>query len=255
MWNKRLAAALFLAASLCPGVSLAADEEGCLLCHRLELRSASVDGGFDLSVSNLRAPPHDPLHCSDCHADAKAAPHVSTPGPAGCIGECHSPSASAAEAHRAASFGGMTESHRKASVPRAPCRLCHKADDRPGGAAAVVERCGGCHARERDSAEAGVHSGIGTHGVKGDCTLCHVAHPRAAKEGQAAAGRARCDGKECHAGVSPGMRRLAGHAPEVPAAGAADRAAEAGGFLAIVALGALSSRRFCWGERGGDGTR
>ena len=72
------------------GYAVAGDEEGCLFCHRLELhRSSAIAKGSNLRVWDPPGGLHDSLYCSDCHQDAKVAPHPSLPGPATCIGECH----------------------------------------------------------------------------------------------------------------------------------------------------------------------
>lgn len=253
MWNRRTAVLLALAPFLFCAEAQSGDEEGCLICHRLELRKSSAEGGRELKVSDLRGGPHEALHCSDCHAEAKTAPHPASPGPAGCIGECHSSSVKAQDSHRAASFGGLTESHRRGSAPRAPCILCHREDDRPGDTESIVLRCGGCHPEELHSAARGVHARIGAAKGKGACTVCHVAHPAPGNEEHSAGGGAACIGKECHSAVSPGMKRLGGHGRGAGDVESHGRGARAAAFLAIVALGVLSGRGI--GRKKGKGGR
>lgn len=245
MWNRKALLPVAAAFILATAAAHAGDEEGCGICHRLELRRSSAEGGAELKVSDPAGGPHDGLYCSDCHVDAKTAPHPFQPGPAGCIGECHIVSSKARGTHRTASFGGLTESHRKLSAPRAPCLLCHGSHDRTGSLASVVRRCGGCHPKERSSAARGVHARIGASGEEGYCSMCHTAHPEMAKERQIEKRGAVCGGKGCHAVVTPRMKSLGGH--DTGGAGAGAKAAV---FLAVVGLGVLSGRRF-----GGAGRR
>lgn len=241
MWSRGKACAvlLMLAWMLFPAAASAGDEEGCLICHRLAIRKGS---GAELRVADAPGGPHESLYCSDCHPDAKSAPHAVSPGAASCIGECHSSSRRAAETHRAASFGGLNEGHRRISAPRAPCMLCHLSGDRPGGMHVVADRCSGCHAPERDSVSRGVHARVRGRAGDGMCAGCHLAHESAAKNDNVAAGKANCGGNECHASVSDGMRKLGGHDWGGEAGRHGGKAGAAGIFLAVAALGAVSSR-------------
>ncbi len=213
----------------------AVDEEGCLLCHGLDLRAAASEpDGRELRVREAVGGSHDALFCSDCHPDARRAPHAAVPGPAQCIGECHGEAAGARESHRRASYGGLSESHRGLSTPDAPCRLCHRATDRPGSRETVLARCAGCHAGERASERRGVHARLSGRGASGLCASCHVPHP--ATPGAA---KAACDGAGCHKGVSDAMRRLVGHKARV----AGGRLSEAGVLIAFAAAGWIAGRR------------
>jgi hypothetical protein len=230
---------------LAPARVRAADEEGCLFCHALELQSAAAGReGRDLRVRESTGGRHDTLFCSDCHADGRRAPHAATPGPAQCIGECHGQTAGARDSHRRASYGGLSEPHRGISSPAAPCRLCHRAADRPESRGAILERCAGCHPGERHSETRGVHARLaGPRGV-GLCVACHVAHP----SGSAAA-RTTCGGPDCHATVTAGMKRLVGHRGEV----AGGRVSEAGFLAGFAALGWIVGRRLSPpGRKDGD---
>ncbi len=233
---------LFLA-----GAARAVDEEGCLFCHRLELASqaAGRDGG-DLRVREVTGGAHDALFCSDCHPDARRAPHVVAPGPAQCIMECHGQTARAKESHRRASYGGLSEPHRRLSSPEAPCRLCHRGGDGVEGRAAILERCGSCHPAERASEIRGVHGRLAGRGGCGLCVACHPAHPAAP-----GARTATCDGPGCHKTVTAGMKRLVGHRGDV----AGGRAAEAGVVAGIAALGWVVGRRLAPTGRKGRGAR
>jgi hypothetical protein len=252
MWNSRKAGAaiLVLAWLLFPASAWGEDEEGCLICHRLGMRRASLEGGEELRVSDPRGGPHESLYCSDCHPDAKAAPHPVSPGAASCIGECHSSSQAAVETHRAASFGGINEGHRGISAPRAPCRLCHRAEDRLANRDAVMDRCSGCHARERDSVSRGVHARIRGQSGDGMCAGCHLAHKTPVKSRMIPTGKANCGGKECHARVTDGMMKLGGHDDGPETGRTSGKAAGAGIFLALAGLGAVSSRFLCGHGRG-----
>ena len=213
----------------------AVDEEGCLFCHGLDLRSAAPQqDGRDLRVWEPPGGHHDALFCSDCHTDARRAPHAAAPGPAQCIGECHGQTAGAKEDHRRASYGGLIEPHRNLSSPGAPCRLCHRASDKAGTAEAILGRCAGCHAAARDSEIRGVHARIsGPRGI-GLCVGCHKAH-------QSGSGGAKttCGAPGCHPVVTAGMMRLVGHKGGI----AGGLASEAGLLIGIAALGWIVGRR------------
>ncbi len=195
-----------------------------------------------MRVSDARGGPHEPLYCSDCHPDAKTAPHQAAPGPAGCIGDCHSNSPGSVETHRAASFGGLNEGHRRISAPRAPCLLCHQAEDRLVNRDAIVYRCTGCHVRERDSVARGVHARIRGPSGGGICAGCHLAHKTPAKSQIVPVGKANCAGKECHGNVTDGMKKLGGHDSGAESGSTPGKTAAAGVFLAVAALGGMSSR-------------
>lgn len=258
MWNRRTAGAwiLILALLSFPCRAIGEDEEGCLICHRLGLRKATVDGGGELRVSDSAAGPHKALYCSDCHVDAKSAPHPVSPGPAGCIGECHSASAGSAESHRTASFGGLIEPHRKLAAPRAPCLLCHRAEDRLANRGEIGSRCSGCHAGMRESVATGPHARVEGKSGEGMCADCHLAHKTPAKSPpNPSVGNANCGGKGCHAGLSDGMKRLGGHGKKAGSAGIGNKAAAGGFFIALVALGALSGRMLRGNGRGKGASR
>ncbi len=241
MWNRRNLVILFLLTAIvaAPSEALPGDEEGCMICHRLGIRKATAEGGTELRVSDPAGSSHEALYCSDCHPDAKSAPHATAPGTASCIGECHSSSAKARETHRSASFGGLNEAHRAVSAPRAPCLLCHRSTDRPPVRNVVSVRCAGCHAKEKDSVSRGVHARFRSQAGEGMCGECHLAHGTAAPNDNAAMGKVNCGGAQCHARVSDRMRRLGGHEKERDAGG---KAGAAGIFLAVVAIGFVSGR-------------
>lgn len=230
---------------LLPVPARAVDEEGCLFCHGLDLRSpAAHRDGRDLRVWESLRGRHDALFCSDCHADARRAPHAATPGPAQCIGECHGQTAGARDSHRRASYGGLSEPHRGLSSPGAPCRLCHRASDKPGSPETILERCAACHPAQRDSEIRGVHARLAGRGGFGLCVACHAAHPSGSGQAKAA-----CGGPGCHQTVSAGMNRLVGHRGGV----AGGRASEAGLVIGIAALGWIVGRRLSPSVRkGGD---
>jgi predicted CxxxxCH...CXXCH cytochrome family protein len=206
MMARRCTAALFggtlllLAAAAFP-----ADQEGCLLCHRLPLLSATEKGGRSLEVADPAGGPHGSLYCSDCHPDARTIPHGAPPGPSTCIGECHGTSAGAAPAHRRAAFGGLTETHRGATSPRPPCLACHESGDGKGAVRPIDARCVACHGKEARSVRKGPHWRMG--GSAGRCAGCHPAHP----QGVPGKSPARCDGPECHARTTSGMRAIVDH--------------------------------------------
>lgn len=248
MSNRRKAFVLTISGLLvllAPTQVGAADEEGCLFCHALELRSAAGGrDGRDLRVRESTGARHDTLFCSDCHADGRRAPHAATPGPAQCIGECHGETAGARDSHRRASYGGLSEPHRGISSPAAPCRLCHRAADRPENRAAILERCGGCHPEKRDSEIRGVHARFaGRRGVA-LCVACHAAHPPGSP-----AAKTTCGGPGCHPTVTPVMRHLVGHRGKV----AGGLASEAGLLIGIAGLGWIVGRRLSPpGRKDGD---
>lgn len=237
MWSRKTAFVVFLLV-FPGGIASAADQEGCQLCHRLELhRSSGHSKGGDLRVWEAPGGVHDLLYCSDCHQDARIAPHPATPGPATCIGDCHGSGPEARASHRRASFGGGVEAHRKVSAPRAPCVLCHGAADRKGNEETIAKRCGGCHQTERDSVGRGVHARFFRGESGGICARCHKAHP----EGEDAP-KVSCGDDGCHGNVTAGMRRLAGHDAKGNAGRTAGKITRAGVFLLIVSLGWASGR-------------
>lgn len=184
----------------------ASDQEGCLLCHRLELRVAADGADRSLKVHDSPDWVHRELYCSDCHPDTRNAPHPAPPGAAQCIGECHGRSDRATASHRRAAFAGFTESHRRVSPGKSPCRLCHAAADRRGDRLARQRRCDGCHGREYALSSAGPHGVFAS--AERFCLDCHPAHP---ETGGGATGSAACGGTGCHARTSPAMRALADH--------------------------------------------
>lgn len=185
----------------------AADQEGCLLCHRLDLRVAAGEAERNLKVHDSPDWLHKELYCSDCHPDARNAPHPVPPGPAQCIGECHGRNDGASASHRKAAFAGFTESHRRVSPGRSPCRFCHAAADRKGDRTATERRCAGCHRKEYGTAAVGPHGAFAN--TARFCLDCHPAHPEAAPA--ASKGVSSCVAPGCHARVSPTMRVLVDH--------------------------------------------
>jgi hypothetical protein len=252
MSNKAAVAVAFLAMILAAGPSGAADEEGCLMCHRHDLRRARGSGRIEeLRVSDHGKGSHGTLYCTDCHVEARSVPHEAAPGPSSCIGQCHGTRAGAAAAHRRASFGGLTESHRSLSTPYAPCLLCHGWGPGAEGRAAYGTRCSGCHPDEGDAVASGVHGRIAGRQGAGMCPGCHRAHPESQAAGAGIA--AECGGKECHAEAGRGMRRLAGHGAREKGKGTPGKAGRAGLFVAIVAAGLLSGRALGGGRGGRKG--
>jgi len=217
VWNdlavrpSRAAAALLgMAWVLLGAAALAADQEGCLLCHRLGLRIASEGGGRTADVRDAPGGSHGDLYCSDCHPDARNnIPHATLPGPSRCIGECHGSSAAATASHGRASFGGLTETHRNAASPRPPCLACHAYGDGKGDVAAIDARCVACHRKEAAAVREGPHRRM--DGSAGRCVGCHPAHP----VGASGKTPANCSGPACHARSTARMRAIADHrAPE-----------------------------------------
>jgi len=84
----------------------------------------------------------------------------------------------ATASHRRAAFAGFTESHRRVSQGRSPCRLCHSAAERKGDRSARERRCAGCHRKEYDVAAIGPHGGFSN--TARFCVDCHPAHPEGA---------------------------------------------------------------------------
>lgn len=194
----------------------ASDQEGCLLCHRLELRVADDGAVRSLKVHDFPDGVHKALYCSDCHPDARNAPHAAPPGAAQCIGECHGGDDGAGASHRRAAYAGFTESHRRVFPGRSPCRLCHTAADRKGDRSEMVLRCSGCHRKEYAVAAAGPHGAFAD--TTRFCADCHSAHP----EGSAVTvGNAPCARPGCHVRASLALRALADHR---------DREVEGSGF-------------------------
>jgi hypothetical protein len=183
----------------------AADQEGCMLCHRLELRLPSGNGAKSLKTHDSPGGSHDSLYCSDCHPDARTVPHPAPPGSALCVGECHGGTASSQAAHRNAGFGGLTEGHRAAALPGTPCRLCHRARDGKASRAVLRDRCASCHAAEAAEVARGPHGQVGG----GSCVDCHPVHPTATVG--AGAAKTSCAGTGCHRASTPGMASLVRH--------------------------------------------
>ncbi len=212
------------------------DEEGCLFCHRLPLRLGTAAGERELRVSDAQANPHSRLFCSDCHPDARTSPHASPPGSARCTEACHDGTAGTLEAHRKASFGGLTERHRGVAGPGGPCRLCHRMADPAGGKGSIAGRCAACHPGQRDAVARGVHKTVVEGGAGASCTACHLAHASPAPG--VAEGRAvNCVGPLCHARITEGMRSHGGH--REGSGGAGGRAVRVGGVLVVALLGVL----------------
>lgn len=220
------------------GYAGAGDEEGCLFCHRLELhRSSAPAKGGDLRVWDPPGGLHNSLYCSDCHQDARIAPHPAMPGPATCIGECHGSDQEAIASHRRASFGGANETHRMLSAPRAPCLVCHQATDKKGDTEAIEARCGWCHAAERNSVAQGVHARFFRKDQAELCARCHRAHP----EEESFPGVA-CGGPGCHREVTEAMWKLGSHDTTGEREKPGGKISRAGVFLLIVSFGWVSGR-------------
>jgi hypothetical protein len=214
MSSSRLAATLAAVWILLAAVSQASDQEGCLFCHRLEIARAGSQTS-DLRVTESRGAVHAGLYCSDCHPDARSAPHAADPGAARCIDECHSTGAGAVpEGHRRAAFGGLTEIHRRAAAPASPCSMCHKADDPPSANAPAAPRCASCHPGEAASVARGVHSRMARSG-RGGCVACHPPHPAASASARPEKGSS-CRKTGCHAAVTDGMAKLGAHGKDDP---------------------------------------
>jgi len=199
------AAFLGMTLVLLAGVAFPADQEGCLLCHRLGLRIAPDGVGRPLDVRDAPGGSHGTLYCSDCHPDARTIPHAVSPGPSRCIGECHGTPAGSGSSHRRAAFGGLTETHRNVAYPRPPCLACHAYGDARGESAAVDGRCVACHRNEGLAVRKGPNWRMSR--ASGGCVGCHPAHP------QGAAGKtpANCAGTGCHPRTTPGMRAIVDH--------------------------------------------
>jgi len=222
------------------------DEEGCLFCHRLELVRALPGRSVSLRVWDPPGGAHAMLYCSDCHPDAKHAPHVAPPGPAGCIGSCHGSTETASGSHRKAAFGGLMEAHRAAAAPFAPCRLCHAAKDPAKDPAGIVRRCGRCHASQAGSLSRGIHGRLSRQAV---CIGCHPPH-REVGPGESAVA---CDGSGCHRKASKREIRLAGHDAKAPGAGVGGRLGRSVLFL-LIALSGWGTGRFLSPRTGKTGT-
>lgn len=234
-----------LAFGLCAVINTAeaADQEGCLFCHRLELAHAGSRLS-DLRVTEQGKGLHSGLYCSDCHPDARMAPHSVSPGAARCIEECHGAGAGVVpESHRRAAFGGLTEAHRQVSMPSSPCLACHKADDPPSAASPAAGRCRECHRGQAYSMSWGVHGGSLGKGNRGGCIACHPPHPSTPPGGRAAKG-ATCGGTGCHVNVTEEMKSLGMHGKGDPS----ERPGRGAGlalYCAIAVLGILPGRLMC----------
>lgn len=230
MSSRRAAVILGILMLAATAANAGGDEEGCLFCHRLGLVRALPDRAVSLRVWDPPGTPHGTLYCSDCHADAKHAPHAAPPGPAGCIGACHGSDGKTAESHRRAAFGGLTEAHRAAAAPFAPCRFCHAASDPADDPGRIVRRCGSCHPGQTGSLSRGIHARLP---VRTACIGCHPPH----REETPGAGRVSCGGSGCHRDVSKRTLGLAAHEGQGPGSGFAGRAGRPALFLLIVLAG------------------
>ncbi len=250
MWNRKIAglAAIIGVLLLLPAGLSAGDEEGCLFCHRLGLRIPEAGGFRSLQVPEHPGAVHGSLYCSDCHPDARVAPHPSTPGPSSCVGPCHGEGETDGPKHRRASAGGATETHRAVSFPRSPCLLCHRAEDRAGMAEGTAARCAGCHPGKRADVRTGIHSRVAAVAGDAGCITCHPPHARETGEV-----RGSCAGTGCHDRVDEPMRRLSSHRNREGAPSAARRILPGGPFLAI-ALALWYGGRSISRRRDGRGT-
>ena len=210
MLNRRTVALLAFALLGLISTAEGADQEGCLFCHRLEIAKAG-SGVADLRVTEKTGTAHGGLYCSDCHSDARMAPHPVSPGPARCIDECHAAGVGTVpESHRRAAFGGMTESHRRIALPSSPCMLCHKDGDPSASAFPASTRCKACHPGQAVSVSEGVHARLSAISPGGGCTACHPPHP-STTSGERGETGATCKKTGCHDGVTEKMRALGGH--------------------------------------------
>jgi hypothetical protein len=245
MSNSRLALLILFWLPALGGVSFAADQEGCLFCHRLEIARAG-SGVADLRVTEKAGTTHAGLYCSDCHPDAKMAPHAVVPAGARCIEECHATGAGTVpESHRKAAFGGLTEKHRRTAMPASPCMLCHKDSDPPSTAFPASARCAGCHPGQAASLSEGVHARLSATSPGGGCPACHVPHPA---PGGASTAAVTCKRPGCHDVVDDRKRRLAVHGKS-DAPGMPGRKTAMGVFALAALLGILPGRLFCGNPR------
>ncbi len=252
MLNRRTGAALLF--FVCLGLMTsaeAADQEGCLFCHRLEIAKAA-SGVADLRVTEKVGTLHAGLYCSDCHSDAKMAPHAVSPGPARCIDECHAVGVGAVpESHRRAAFAGMTESHRRIAMPASPCMLCHKDGDPPASAFPASSRCKGCHPGQAASVSEGVHARLSTISPGGGCSGCHLPHPVTTPGARGETG-VTCKKPGCHDGVTEKMKALAVHTK----GGTSESPGRPGVFLAFgfaALLGIVPGLLLCRSQAGDKG--
>lgn len=241
--NRHILVLLAIVLSGMISAAEAADQEGCLFCHRLEIAHAG-SVFTDLRVTESGKGLHAGLYCSDCHPDARMSPHSVSPGAARCIEECHGAGAGAVpENHRRAAFGGLTEAHRQVSMPSSPCLACHKADDPSSTASPAAGRCRECHRGQASSLSQGVHAGSLGKGDRGGCVACHHPHPATAAGGQPAQG-ATCSGSGCHVTVTDKMKSLGRHGKGDPS----ERPGRAAGlalYCAIAGLGIIPGRMMC----------
>jgi hypothetical protein len=245
-------ATLLLFALIAPAFpAMAADQEGCLFCHRLEIAKAA-SGVANLRVSEKEGTSHGGLYCSDCHSDAKLTPHAVSPGPARCIDECHAAGAGAVpESHRRAAFSGMTETHRRIAIPSSPCKLCHKDGDPPSAKSPAAARCKGCHPGQASAVSEGVHARLSATLPGGGCAACHLPHPPGASGARVETG-ATCKKAGCHDAVTDKMKSLAVHGKGGPS----ERPGRAGALLAFgiaAILGILPGALLCGNRRGAKG--
>jgi len=248
MSSRRTAILFWILLLAATSATAGGDEEGCLFCHRLGLVRTLPGRTVFLRVWDPPGGPHAMLYCSDCHPDAKNAPHAAPPGPAGCIGSCHGSTDAAVESHRKAAFGGLTEAHRAAAAPMAPCRLCHAAEDPVGDPGSILRRCGACHMSEAGSLPRGIHGRLPRREA---CVGCHPPH-REAKPGDPGVS---CDGSGCHREVSRRKIRLAAHDVTGPGAGLGGRVGRPALFLLIVVSGWAAGRLVSAPSTKGRGSR
>jgi hypothetical protein len=243
MLNRRVAALVAFGLLGMIRAAGAADQEGCLFCHRLELANPGATVS-DLRVTESNRALHAGLYCSDCHPDAKMTPHAVAPGAARCIDECHSVgTGSVPETHRRAAFGGLTESHRHTAMPDSPCLLCHKADDPPSSSHPASTRCRACHPGQDLSVAQGVHGRVLGKASAGGCVACHPPHPATATGGTAEKGPT-CSKAGCHGVVTENMKVLGKHGK----GDVSERPDRRSGFLlfgVVAALGLLPGRLSC----------
>jgi len=213
MWNRKFTRRVVVFSALLGIVPVlpreaarGADQEGCLVCHRLELRVAAEGGCRYLRIGDSPGGVHEALYCSDCHPDARVMPHTARPGAAQCVGECHGASPASGPSHRRAAYGGLTESHRAPTAPGSACLACHAYADAMGDNAVVGARCVRCHAGEARAVRQGPHWRMASS--SGACAGCHPAHRPGIPAGKPVV---RCDGPGCHARSTPGMRAIADH--------------------------------------------
>ncbi len=189
-------AAVILAASLFGSQTGAPKSEDCAGCHDAAPQAGRREPGVppNFNAAALKASPHAPLDCINCHADIKEVPHPEKLARVDCS-QCHPDE----QAQYAASLHGVAAARGDQYAPG--CKVCHgthnvlpaAAPHSPTSIVEIPKLCGTCH-REgtavsvtRKIAQTNILENYrdSIHGkglfekgltVTAVCTSCHTAH-------------------------------------------------------------------------------